>query len=261
MQPLVENLVKLQAIEIECGRLDQDIRSLPAELAQAEAALAEAERQSSATLAALAGEQTLRNRQEREIESHRQKTVRFRAQLDVVKTPAQADAIERELQFATAEISRLEDEELESLERSEKREADLVKSRAEVDFHTAALERTRNRIARRREELALKRTELDADRAALRSRIEPDWLARFDRLAASRGTAVSRAEDSQCTGCRMGIRPQSWNQLRDGQLLACDSCSRLLYWDPTMTPAPKAPQTEPVPGLGRPVRRSSSGGV
>jgi hypothetical protein len=39
----------------------------------------------------------------------------------------------------------------------------------------------------------------------------------------------------------MGVRPQVWNQLREGELLTCDSCFRLLYWDPSMAPAPAKP--------------------
>ena len=58
----------------------------------------------------------------------------------------------------------------------------------------------------------------------------------------------------------MGVRPQVWNQLREGELLTCDSCSRLLYWDPAMAPAPKAPQPEPVPGAGRAVAQTTPGG-
>jgi len=52
-----------------------------------------------------------------------------------------------------------------------------------------------------------------------------------------------------------GGAPQVWNQLREGELLSCDSCSRLLYWDPALAPAPKAPQPELIPGAGRAPRK------
>jgi hypothetical protein len=62
-------------------------------------------------------------------------------------------------------------------------------------------------------------------------------------------------------GCRMGVRPQMWNQLREGQLLTCDSCSRILYWDPAMAPVPKPSQPDPIPGAGRAPRKSNTAGV
>jgi hypothetical protein len=45
----------------------------------------------------------------------------------------------------------------------------------------------------------------------------------------------------------MGVRPQTWNQLREGELLTCDSCFRLLYWDPAMAPAPTPSDAKPKP--------------
>jgi hypothetical protein len=44
----------------------------------------------------------------------------------------------------------------------------------------------------------------------------------------------------------MGIRPQVWNQLRDGAVLNCESCSRILYFDPAMEPAVPAKKAQSV---------------
>jgi predicted nucleic acid-binding Zn-ribbon protein len=255
MEALIENLVKLQALDLDRAHLNKEARALPAEAAQSQAALTAAQRQSAEASDALTREDALRTRLDREIAAHRQKAARFRVQLDSVTTPEQAQAIEHEVQFASAEAERLENEEYTSLERTEGLEAKLSQSRARVELLAAELEGVRARIAVRQKEIAADLASLDAAREAVRAALDPDWLARFDRIAKSRGTAIALAQNQQCTGCSMGVRPQVWNQLREGQLLACDSCNRILYWDPAMAPAPKAPQPESIPGAGRAVRK------
>jgi uncharacterized protein len=266
MDTLIENLVKLQDVELERARRTQELRALPVELAGAETALKGAERESADASSALAREETARTRLEREIEGHRQKAARFRTQLDAVKTPEQATAIEHEIQFAAAEIERLENEELASLERTEVQEASLAHARAEVERLAAALETTRERVAVRKGALDEEIKKLGGDDDGIRMLIQleqggSEWLDRFDRLVKARGTGIARAENQQCTGCRMGLRPQTWNQLREGQLLTCDSCSRLLYWDPAIAPAPKLPQPEMLPGAGRAPRKPREAGA
>lgn len=257
MQEQIENLVKLQAVELERTRLTVAARALPAEITQARATLAAAEGQVNEASASLGREDALRTRLEREIDALRKKAARYRAQQDSLTTPEQATAVENELRFAEAEAERLENEEFASLERTEAEEAALAAARTLVESLRAALEVTQSRIALRLAEFDREQAALALQREALRPLVEAEVLTRFDRLCSTRGTGLARAENQQCLGCRMGIRPQTWNQLREGELLTCDSCSRLLYWDPAMVPAPAPAQSAPPEGAGRAPRKKT----
>jgi predicted nucleic acid-binding Zn-ribbon protein len=259
MQAHIENLVKLQGVELERARLGKELRELPGEVSKAVGALGSAEKQAAETSDALSREESLRTRLEREITGHKQKATRFRAQLDDVKTPEQANAIEHEIRFATDEIDRLENEELASMERTEGLEVTLAGKRAQVETLAGALEKTRERIAQRQKELIAELAGQTSEREALRKEIEPEWLTRFDRLTGSRGTAMAQAVNQQCNGCRMGVRPQMWNQLREGELLTCDSCGRMLYWDAAMVAPSKEPLPASAPQTGHSVRKSHAG--
>jgi predicted nucleic acid-binding Zn-ribbon protein len=243
MQKIIDELVKLQSIELERARVNRELRGLPAEIEQAQAKLTAAESKSAETSAALGREEQLRTRLERETDTHRKKAARFRVQLDSVTTPEQAAAMEHEIGFATAEAERLENEAYASLERSEAGEKALAEARALVERLVAELDGARAYAARRKQELAAELAAFDANRVEVRAALDPDWLARFDRITASRGTAIAQAVNQQCTGCRMGVRLQVWNQLREGELLTCDSCNRMLYWKPEV----KLEEPEPAP--------------
>jgi predicted nucleic acid-binding Zn-ribbon protein len=251
MHPDLEKLIVLQALDIEARRLGDEVAELPKRVAQLAADQEAAKKQLAIIVENLAKEETLRRRQELDIKDHQQKIARLRKQMDVVTTTAQATALEHEITFAETEISRIEDAELASMERAEQLEAakltaeetvfNLATRHAEESASTAeALERDRVQLAG-----------VEAKRAALRPEIGESSLSLYDRIAKTRGTALAEGIDQKCSACQMLVRPQRWNDLRDRDnreaMLTCESCGRLLYWDPARdAPQKKPAQTESI---------------
>ena len=231
--------VRLQAVDLERARLTTALKALPGELAAAEGQLKAAQKRITDADAGLKREELSRSSLELEVGSLRVKLVRFHAQLDSAQNSSQAQALEHQIAFSNAEIGRLEDNELTSMENTEVLEADRTKAQELAAKLTETLALIKARVGEQdlewREQLAALKIERDALRAEL-LQSAPERLAHFERIAGMRGTGIARAVAQQCSGCRMGIRPQVWNQLRDGLVPNCESCSRILYFDPTMEP-------------------------
>jgi uncharacterized protein len=231
--------VRLQAVDLERARLTTALKALPGELAAADGQLKAAQKRIADADAGLRREELSRGSLELEVGSLKAKLVRFRAQLDSAQNSSQAQALEHQIAFASDEIGRLEDNELTSMENTEVLETERATARALAAKLTETLGLIKARIGEQdlewREQLAALKTERDALRSGL-LQSAPERLAHFERIAGMRGTGIARAVTQQCSGCRMGIRPQVWNQLRDGLVMNCESCSRILYFDPTMEP-------------------------
>ena len=245
MHPDLEKLIVLQGFDLEAARLGEEIASLPKRLAELAARVDAADAELKATAQKLAKEETLRRKLELEIKDRQQKAARLRKQTDVVTTTAQANALEHEIAFAESEVRRLEDEELESMERSEQLEA--AKTDAEETLATTernhAAESTRASEALEQARATL--GDVEAQRAALRPEIGEDALSKYDRIVKAKGTGLAEGVDQKCSACQMLVRPQKWNDLRDRSnetMMTCESCGRLLYWDPTRD----APQKKTV---------------
>jgi predicted nucleic acid-binding Zn-ribbon protein len=243
----LKRLVRLQKVELERTRLTAALKALPVEVANADNLLKAAQKQVADTQAGLKREELLRASQELEVAGHKVKASRLRAQLDTAQNAAQATAFEHGISFAEKEIGRLEDGEFASLERTETLESTLAKARILAATLTETVGLIRARVAEQQleftEQLAAFKTERETLRTELATFDEGARLRHFDRIAGSRGTGLAKAEGQQCSGCRMGIRPQMWNQLRDGAVIPCESCNRILYFDPTMQAEPARPKS------------------
>jgi RNase P subunit RPR2 len=91
-----------------------------------------------------------------------------------------------------------------------------------------------------RDEARLK--ELYAECNQLRSGVKDDLLDLYDRVLKARKTAIAEAREQRCTACFVLLRPQKWNEIKEEtQIFTCDSCGRILFYDPAHEPPPPPP--------------------
>jgi hypothetical protein len=247
MHPDLEKMVVLQGLDVEAKRLRDEMAALPKHVTGLETKAKATLGQRAVVVELIAKEEVLRRRQELDVKDYQAKIAKVRKQLDQATTTVQVTAFEHEIGFAQTEVNRLEDAELESMERSEGLEAQKALADEAVASDEKILERERGRAA---ETIAADKAalaEVEKQRAAVRPEIGENALSIYDRIAKSKGTAVAEALNQKCMACQMMLRPQKWNDLRDRgndeTMMTCESCGRLLYYDP----ARDAPQRKTVP--------------
>jgi predicted nucleic acid-binding Zn-ribbon protein len=74
-------------------------------------------------------------------------------------------------------------------------------------------------------------------------------VKRYERaLKARRGIAVAEVVEGRCNQCHMALRLQYFQDLKkDTEILSCESCQRLLYYNPPVAVEDLA--GEPAPAV------------
>jgi predicted nucleic acid-binding Zn-ribbon protein len=239
MNPDLSNLKELQAADREIARLAQEIASLPRRVAVIEAKLADSKARKEKAGATIKAGEAARRKFEAQILDLQQKISKYRDQMLAVKTNQEYKAITSEVEFAQQHIREAEDKILEGMVAAESLEKDLKKAEAELRTETAEVEKEKAE-ARLRTEIAEKEmAEWKSKRDQVRTAIAPDALRHYDRVLKLRGSALAEAVDHKCSACQVMLRPQVYNDVRTNeQFIICDSCHRILWYDPARDAQP-----------------------
>jgi hypothetical protein len=75
---------------------------------------------------------------------------------------------------------------------------------------------------------------LRKERAAMVGSVTPKIYQQYERIRKGRrGRAVAEAVEGRCCACNLTLRPQLSQDLKRGdQIIYCESCQRMLYYNP-----------------------------
>jgi len=237
MLPIIEKLLILQ---------DRDRRLLRV---RAEVATVPGQRQSIQSKAvAGASEYEALKKQAQQIESDRKKLEldadalkdrigKVRAQQNETRSNDQYKAYEHQIETSQREISKLEDQQLELMERNESPSKQVSIAASAYAALKAETDRQLSDLAAREKNLAGELATATEARATAAAGIDdPAVLSRYDRLLKTKGdNLIVGVAGGVCGGCHMKLPTQSVVSAKgQSELVACPSCSRILYFTADM---------------------------
>jgi uncharacterized protein len=252
MTPEMEAVLRVQSLDLRIAELEKEIATLPRQIAEIERALDIHHRRLEADKAVLSGNQKDRKRFEDEIKVQEQKMSKLRDQLMQAKTNEQYRAFQHEIDFCQQEIRKSEDRILDLMGEAETLESNVQRAEAALKEERRSVEAEKSRAHDRSAEDQKFLAEARTERAGKVKELTLRTTQVYDRLRKRwNGLAVADATDGRCSACQIVLRPQYFQDLkRAEQLLLCESCGRILYYNPPVdlkhemhSPTP----TDPIP--------------
>ncbi len=230
MLPDIENLLKLQGVDKEIKRLQDEIAQFPKRISAIEQQLAGTKAQLEKAQAGVKADEAARRKHDTTISDLRGKISKYRDQSLDVKTNEQYKALLHEIQFAEQEIASTEDKILELMLNADARDKEVKAAQAELKAETAEIEKEKEEARKRTAEDEKLLAEARAKRDQIRTGIGEDLLRHYERVSKFRGSGLAEVRDHKCMGCQVMLRPQTYNDVRTGKTtVVCDSCQRILY--------------------------------
>ncbi len=237
MLPDLQLAVRLQELDNRVTELTREISELPKHIAEIEKKLESHQRKLEADRAALTANQKDRKKMETEIQTQEQKISKLRGQMLEAKTNEQYRAFQNEIEFCEKEIHRSEDRILELMGESEPLDKNVKAAETALKQEKAQVEGEKQQAVARTAEDKKVLDQLNQERGQLVSQIHPNVYRQYERIRKGRrGIAVAEAIDGRCSACHMAMRLQFFQDLKRGnEVLMCESCGRILYYNPPTT--------------------------
>jgi predicted nucleic acid-binding Zn-ribbon protein len=234
MLPDLNQVIRLQEIDNRLAELTREISYLPKHIAEIERKLVAHERKLEADRGALSANLKERKKCEADIQAQDQKASKLKNQMLEAKTNEVYRAFQNEIEFCQKEVRKMEDRILELMAESEPLDRNAKSAEASLKAEKAQVEAEKGEARERTAVDESAAAALRKERAAMVGSVTPKIYQQYERIRKGRrGRAVAEALEGRCCACNLTLRPQLSQDLKRGdQVIYCESCQRILYYNP-----------------------------
>lgn len=233
MNSILEQLLKLQKLDITIRALGHDLQQIPKksklvdEKVRSSREPLEKARQEKADLekSRSALEEALKNLEEKERQ--------LKLRIPEIRSNEEYSALLREMDATKKERDKTEDKSLKAMERLEQLEQEIPALETVYQEGEDRVAAERTGLKTNQDRVSAELLQLKKERQTLQTAMNAGWFRKYTHIAAQRnGLAVAAVRAGTCQGCFIGVRPKLIQDLHYGEeVVTCEGCQRILYLD------------------------------
>lgn len=233
MNPILEQLLRLQRLDSDIRALGHDLQQIPKKSKLIDERVHSVKEPLGKILLEKASLEKSRADMEATLKSLEEKERQLKLKMPEIRSNDEYGALLREMDATKRERDKMEGLSLKTMERQEAilteippLEEAYKKGEDSVATDRAALKAEQDRLS---VELLSRKKE----RQEVQAKMNAGWFRKYTHIAAQRnGLAVAAVKGGTCQGCFIGVRPKLVQDLHYGEeVVSCEGCQRVLYLD------------------------------
>jgi predicted nucleic acid-binding Zn-ribbon protein len=232
LNPDVEKLWELQDVLTQLGDRERQLTSKPESFAAVDREWQQANDEMTRFQQSIEQLSKERRRVDGELGEQQEILKKYQGQLMQVKNQQQYAAAWKEIDATRKHVKELEDSTLKTMSEIESLQKDLDERReGSIELKSrwdAAHDAWQHSLGDLRTEVDQLKKRISKIESTLADRRKREFYQIFKQR---QNVAVARVVNDSCSGCRTRVRPALFQQLQRGELVYCEGCHRILYYE------------------------------
>lgn len=232
MLETIEKLLVLQDRDRKIHRVQEELAHISPERETFKAKATATQAQLDAAKNRVKQIESERKRLEIEVESRKSQIEKYANQQLQTRKNEEYRALAQEIEHCKAEITKIEDREIELMESAEAAQKEVLRAMADASEAKKTVESQVAQLDQREGNLKKDLAELQQGRTVLATAVDDPTRNRYERLMKSKGdNVVVGITHGVCGGCHMRLTAQILvNCKSEKEIVSCSNCGRILYY-------------------------------